>query len=131
MSDEQGDQDLRRRFAALRERETREVPGFAGLWRKAEARGGARASRRVAAAVAAVAVAGGACALLLAIVARHPSPAASPRAETIAAPSLSAWRAPTDFLLCTPALEILTTVPALGEATPPPVPSPSIERSHP
>lgn len=128
MNDEQDDQDLRRRFATLRERETRAVPGFADLWQSARAHGEARAPRRLAVAVA---VAGGVFALLLAIVAHHPSPAPSPRAETITAPSLGGWRAPTDFLLRTPALEVLTTVPALGKATPPPVPSPSIERSHP
>jgi hypothetical protein len=124
---EEEERDLRRRFAALRKEDARGAPGFAGLWREAHGRRGSRRSRPV----FWLAVAAGTCALLVttAMVARRPH--LSPSAETIITPSLSHWRPPTDFLLQTPALEILTTVPALGEATPLPVVSPSTERSRP
>lgn len=125
------DRDLRRRFMALREEDTREAPGFAALWRRAQARPEPRPPRRR---VRWLLVAGATCAVFLAAVERRPRstsrPTPAPPSVTIATPSLGEWRPPTDFLLQTPALEILTTVPALGESMPPPA-LPFTERSRP
>ena len=128
MSEEEEDQDLRRRFVALREKEAQDTPAFAGLWRHAQAQRGRRPPRPL---VSWLVVAGGTCALLLLLAGVRPHPTTAPRAPTIAAPSLSAWRPPTDFLLRTPALEVLTTVPVLGAGAFPPVLFPSIERRSP
>ncbi len=125
---EKEDPDLRRRFAALRDEDAQDTPDFARLWRQAQARRGRRPSRHIASWLL---VAAGTAALLLATVGRHPHPTGASPAGTSAMPSLSQWRPSTDFLLRTPALEVLTTVPTLGEATPSPALSPSTERSSP
>ena len=121
------DPDLRRRFAALRNEDAQDTPDFAPLWRQAQARRGRRPRRFASWLI----VAAGIAALLLATVGRHPHSTPASPAGTSAMPSLSQWRPSTDFLLRTPALEVLTTVPTLGEATPPPALSPSTERSSP
>jgi hypothetical protein len=129
MSDEQDDQDLRRRFLALRRAEMRNAPGFADPWRRAQGRQG-HSWRPAPSWMLGL---GAACALALVLVlvgVRHVSPPASP-GPTSSGPSLTEWRPPTDFLLRTPALEVLTTVPVLGAASLPPRPSPPIERSSP
>jgi hypothetical protein len=124
---EEEDRDLRRRFAALRDEDAQDTPDFARLWRQARARHERRPSRRIAAWLV---VAAGTAALLVAAVGRYRRPSPVSPDETSTMPSLSQWRPSTDFLLRTPALEVLTTVPALGEAKPPPA-LPPTERSSP
>jgi hypothetical protein len=99
------DDDLRERFAALREQDEREGPGFAQLRARALAR------RRVGARRWALAAATTATLALFAlIVGREPQPRPS-------MPSLAEWRAPTDFLLKTPGREVLTLGPSLDRGS--------------
>jgi len=124
---EDDDQDLRRRFLALREQDARDAPDFAFLWRSAQA----AAQRRPRPVLFWWTAAAAACVLVLVLVlVRHVQPSPSP-GPMLPSASLGAWRAPTDFLLRTPAVEVLTTVPVLGAASLPPTPSPPIERSSP
>ena len=86
---------LRDAFAELRRSETVHAPRFTTLW-------SARPKRRQAAALRKIVFA----TLLLVIVAisvrRHEQP------------SITAWKAPTDFLLVTPGRELLQSTPDLG-----------------
>lgn len=94
------DDDLRKLFATLRERDLGATPGFAAPRAPAPRRWRGSAVRW---AIAAAAVAS------LAIILGRPARQEAP------VPSLSAWRAPTDFLLKTPGFEMLT----LGPGWPP------------
>lgn len=105
------DPDLMEQFAALRRAEVASAPSFErviGMARRRSSDAGWR-----------VAVA--ACILVVAVgwmILRVPAP--PPGAPTIrkSAPTLADWRAPTDFLLETPAAELLHTIPDLGPHTP-------------
>jgi len=98
--------EIRRRFAQLRESDRVRAPSFAQIYGHTRARRSSRAAPRVRpllidALVAAVASA------VFAWHSQSSSPS-TPR-ETIAT-----WRAPTDILLRTPGSELLGTMPALG-----------------
>ena len=94
------DDDLRKLFATLREGDLRAAPAFDAPRAPAPRRWRGSAARW---AIAAAAVAS------LAILFWRPARQVAP------VPSLSAWRAPTDFLLKTPGFEMLT----LGPRWPP------------
>lgn len=99
------DDDLRRLFATLREGDRRDVPAFVAPQRAPAPRRWRSAALRLAVAAAVMAA--------LTFVLGRPARRAAP------VPSLSAWRAPTEFLLKTPGLEMLT----LGPRWPPPAAS--------
>lgn len=91
------DHDLRKLFATLRERDLRDVPAFVPPPHAPAPRRWRGAAVRWAIAAAAATI----LAILLGRPARQQAPV----------PSLSAWRAPTDFLLKTPGFEMLTLGP--------------------
>ena len=106
MRREANDDQLRRIFAELRQREQGPVPPFERMWATAAARIGRRPSRvrwAVAAACAAAAV-------VVAVVLLH-RPSGS---DFAAATELAAWRSPTAALLRVPGGDILRTVPSVG-----------------
>ena len=121
MADDE-DQELQRRFAALRREEQEATPPFRRVWAAAQTsrRPRTRARFAVAATVAAVVLG-----LLWLRTGTGPAP------ESGTSPSIAQWRSPTDFLLVTPGRELLSTVPAIGRpaipglglAMPPPKPS--------
>ena len=104
--------ELRRRFAELREADQERAPGFAHIYGRAQARARARArqswraTRRVRPLVI-----GAAAAVALAAIGLTYSRSVSPSAV---APEIVTWRAPTDVLLRTPGSELLGAMPALG-----------------
>jgi hypothetical protein len=100
MTHDSGDEDLQRRFAALREHDARSIPGFDALVRRAAARPLRRGRRAalVAAGITVLVVAGAVGTLLL----RRPAFA------------LATWRSPTEFLLHGPGEEILRAVPSVS-----------------
>jgi hypothetical protein len=112
------ERELRYRFAALRRQEAEAAPGLGTLLDRAAAdrlgtrRPGSRLRQPAVAAVAA------AIALLALVVMTLPSVRTrmvSPRPRWVRpVPSITAWRAPTDFLLHTPGEEILGAAPAFG-----------------
>ena len=114
------DDDLREAFAALRREDAARTPTFDALLAGAagEAR---RGPRHPLWSVGGLAVA---AAVLVAVIVgvrvRRPAPMPSPMV------SLEQWTAPTAFLLRTPGLEILETVPRIGG----PVPRPRPEHGH-
>lgn len=87
------DQRLHHAFEELRQVESAQVPRFERLWQPRPARG----HSKLAAAVLLLVV------TLTAIAVHRPEPR----------PAISAWRAPTDFLLKTPGQELLNTLPDL------------------
>ena len=100
------DDQLRRIFAELRQRDQGPVPSFEHMWAAAAARTGRRPSRvrwAVAAACAAAAVVVGV------IVLHRPS-----GSDFAAATELAAWRSPTAALLRVPGDDILRSVPSVG-----------------
>ncbi len=98
--------ELRSRFAQLREADRGRSPTFAQVYGRARARRSLRAIRRVRPLVIGAAAAVGIAAVALAY-ARSSSPSA-------ATPEIATWRAPTDVLLRTPGSELLGEMPALG-----------------
>ena len=106
MTHDPGDQDLRRWFADLRERDRRAVPAFDALVARALARPVRRSLRvpRLAAAIAVLALAGAGVLLL-----RRPAP-------TFA---IATWQSPTAFLLHGPGEEILRAVPGISASVVP------------
>jgi hypothetical protein len=98
------DDMLRHRFSVLRREEEQQAPEFATLW-KARAVARRRQARWFAATACAL------IALLAFLWIR--SAQRRPDGKTIA--SITEWKAPTDFLLETPARELLRTVPKIGQ----------------
>jgi hypothetical protein len=96
------DDDLRDRFAGLRQQETQRVPEFASMW---HTRAPLRKGRWL------VAVA---CALIV-VAAIIWLRSTQRRPEEISVAAITAWNSPTDFLLETPGREILRTVPKIGD----------------
>lgn len=131
MSGKDPDQDLRELFQAARREEASRVPAFSRLWESAHKRRVSRKGRfvtRVLLPAAAV--------LLVAVFVLLRSDR-SPVHEShgLAGPSITDWKAPTDFLMRTPARELLRALPEIGtgrspllELNPPPSPE---ERSTP
>ena len=100
--------EIRHRFAQLREADRVRAPGFAQIYGRARARRSWGATLRVRplliGAVAAVAIA--------AVWLAH-SRSFSPSTATV---TIANWRAPTDVLLRTPGSELLGTMPALNKS---------------
>ena len=106
MKPDVNDDQLRRLFTALRERELGPVPPFERMWATAAGRTGRRQPRvwwAVAAACAAAAV-------VVAVILLH-RPSGS---DFASATQLVAWRSPTAALLRAPGDDILRTVPSVG-----------------
>src|SRR5262249_30701676 len=125
-----GDEQLRRRFADLRQEDGRRAPPFAALWRRRQ-RKPERRIRWVFVAAAAVIVFAGLFWLR----------AVRPRPTDATVASITAWKAPTDFLLETPGRDLLRTVPEIGgwsgftqapqpEATPSPTGKKAVDLYH-
>ncbi len=116
MTADDDDRDLREAFAGLRREEQAQITELHRLLERARV-GRVRRSPR---ALAPVLVSVAALAALGLIVARgfHLSEPATPPG-TESAMSLSAWTAPTAFLLRTPGHALLSTLPAFPDATPP------------
>lgn len=117
------DRELRAGFAALRRQDEQAAPAFAALWngavrrsRAARGRGLRRAALAAASATAALAALAVALSPWVKSGLLSPRPSArqalSPAGRP--APSITAWRPPTDFLLRTPGEEILVQAPSFG-----------------
>ena len=114
--------ELRRRFAELRDTDRESAPTFAQTYGRARTDRTTRAqespdkhawsARRPRLRVRPLAIAAAAAVLIVAVwMARERS--LSPREGN---PEIATWRAPTDVLLDTPGSELLGTMPALGES---------------
>jgi hypothetical protein len=99
------DPDIRDRFASLRREEAARTPAFEQVLRRAHPARRGIGSWVTAGSLMAVV---GLAALL------WRSPHRSPGPEVMAA-AISQWRAPTDFLLNTPGMDMLRTIPRIGE----------------
>jgi len=101
--------EIRQRFAQLREADRERAPSFAQIYGRGRARQRLRAMPGLRPFVL-----GAAAAVVIAAVwvAKTRSFSRSTTAPTIA--TIAAWRAPTDVLLRTPGSELLGTMPALG-----------------
>ena len=98
--------EIRQRFAQLRETDRAEAPSFAQI----DARGRARRSWRAPLRVRPLMIGAMAAVVIVAVwlaSARSFSP-------STAAPTIATWRAPTDILLRTPGSELLGAMPTLG-----------------
>ena len=101
--------EIRQRFARLREEDREGAPGFAQTYARARS----LRSRRVGQRVRPVVIAAAAGVVFAAVwIAKARSFSSHSATETIAA--ITAWRAPTDVLLRTPGSELLGTMPTLG-----------------
>jgi hypothetical protein len=105
---------LRGLFHRLAEREAASAPSFARVLGRARPprRGGLFRLGLPAAAIAVFVL----LAVLLPRAPKAPAPGAA--AGPAGAPSLAEWRSPTDFLLRTPASELLESVPPIPETVP-------------
>ncbi|MFQ5599370.1 MAG: hypothetical protein ACE5G2_02310 [Candidatus Krumholzibacteriia bacterium] len=106
MMDDKNDRELRERFARLRSEELSRVPSFRSV-RSRRVRSRAVVWPRVAMAVGAVVVA--VVGLKIGFRGEAPDPGVGRRLD-LSIP----WESPTDFLLATPGVELLRTVPTLG-----------------
>ena len=103
---DENENELRRRFAQLREADKDRAPGFAQTYGRARAPKSGRAPLRVWPLVF-----GAAAAVVIAALSLAYGRSFSPAAAT---PAIATWRAPTDVLLQTPGSELLGAMPALG-----------------
>ena len=101
--------EIRQRFAQLREADRESAPDFAQTYARARSRRRTRAIHRVRPVVIAAAAAVVLAAIRLVNTRSFSSVPATPTIATIAA-----WRAPTDVLLRTPGSELLGEMPALS-----------------
>ena len=113
MTDCDDDRDLQERFAALRRADEDRLPRFALVWDRA--RGGHRDRGRLWPLMVGATVAA-ALLVLLAVALRAPVGPLGARKEERPGSSITEWTAPTDFLLRTPARDVLRTVPRIGGA---------------
>ena len=97
--------ELRRRFARLREADQERAPSFVQTYGRAHAQRRSRAALRTR-----TLVVGAAAAVLLAAVWMNRARSHSPDF----APTITTWSAPTDVLLRIPGSEVLGAMPALG-----------------
>lgn len=100
--------EIRRRFAQLREADREHAPGFAKTYERARTRSSSRAMRRVRPLVIGAAAAVVIAAIWLASARSFSHPAATA--------TIANWRAPTDVLLKTPGSELLGAMPSLSES---------------
>jgi hypothetical protein len=98
--------EIRQRFARLRDSDRERAPGFAQIYARARSRRSWRTMLRVRPLVI-----GAAAAVVIAAVWLANSRSVSPSTTT---PAIASWRAPTDILLRTPGSEVLGAMPALG-----------------
>jgi hypothetical protein len=98
--------ELRHRFAKLREADREHAPSFAQTFGRARARRSLRATLRARPLVIAAAAA-----VVIAAIGLVYTRSLTPPAAT---PEIATWRAPTDVLLETPGSELLGAMPALG-----------------
>ncbi|HMJ18393.1 MAG TPA: hypothetical protein VK478_08375 [Gemmatimonadaceae bacterium] len=98
--------EIRRRFAQLRESDRVGAPSFAQTYARARSRRASAAPR-----VSTVLI-GVAAAILIVGVWQANSRSLSPSTTT----AIATWRAPTDVLLRTPGSELLSTMPALNKS---------------
>jgi hypothetical protein len=108
MDENENENELRRRFAQLREADRDRAPGFTQTYGRARAPKSGRATLRVRPLVL-----GAAAAVAMAVVWLAETRSFSPSAAT---PTVATWRAPTDVLLQTPGSELLGEMPALGRS---------------
>lgn len=101
--------EIRQRFAHLRESDRVRAPNFAQIYGRTRARRSSRGTPRVRPllidALVAVVISG--------ILVWHDSQSSSPSKAT---ETIATWRAPTDVLLTTPGSELLGTMPALHKS---------------
>lgn len=100
------DNEIRQRFAQLREADQERSPSFAQTFGRVRARRSRRATLRLRPVVL-----GAAAVIVMAAISLAYSRS---RSHSAAASSIATWRAPTDVLLQTPASELLGEMPALG-----------------
>jgi hypothetical protein len=96
------DRDLQARFAELRRQDASQALEFARLTHRRGAERKPFPLRKLAVAVACIAI------VALMVARLRPRPPLAP------VPSLTEWKSPTDFLLQTPGRELLKTVPQFG-----------------
>jgi hypothetical protein len=101
--------EIRQRFAQLREADRERTPGFAQIYGRARARKSSGAMLRVRPLVI-----GAAAAVVIAAVWLANARSFTPSTHTPTIAAIAAWRAPSDALLRTPGSEMLGTMPALG-----------------
>jgi len=101
--------EIRQRFAQLRDADRERAPSFAQTYARARMRRSVGATLRVRPLVIGAVAAAVVAAVWLGNARSFSSHTVTP---TIAA--IAAWRAPTDILLRTPGSEVLGTMPALG-----------------
>lgn len=102
------DSDLRNRFAALRREEESQAPEFSLPSRGRAGHGHRRSAGKL------IAFAGCLLTIVAAVFLLRLAPLKPKREPGRPVPSLTQWRAPTDFLLETPGRELLRTVPTIG-----------------
>jgi hypothetical protein len=98
--------EIRRRFAQLRESDRVGAPSFAQTYARARSRRASAAPHVSSLLIAAAA------AILIVAVWQANSRSLSPSTTT----AIATWRAPTDVLLRTPGSELLSTMPALNKS---------------
>ena len=103
------DDEIRQRFAQLRDADRESAPGFAQTYARARSRRSRHAIQHVRPLVIAAAAAVVIAAVWIASARSFSSHTTAPTIETIAT-----WRAPTDVLLRTPGSELLGEMPALS-----------------
>ena len=103
--------EIRQRFAQLREDDRESAPGFAQIYRRGRARQRLGAMPRLRPFVV-----GAAAAVVIAAVWVAKTRSFSHYTATPTIATIAAWRAPTDVLLRTPGSELLGTMPTLGES---------------
>lgn len=110
------DLDLRQEFVRLRREETATVPAFAPTLEAARRKAAGRpSSARWGFALAMPLAAAAGLALWLVAGQETPSPSATPTEVALGAP-LENWATPTDYLLDGPGIELLDSLPELGDA---------------
>ena len=102
------DNEIRHRFAQLRESERVRAPSFAETYVRSRSRQGRHAAQRVRPLVI-----GAAAAVVIAAIWLGNARSFSPSSPTT---TIATWRAPTDILLRTPGSELLGTMPALNKS---------------
>jgi hypothetical protein len=100
--------ELRRRFAHLREADRERAPSFAQTYGRTHARPSWRAALRMQPLLI------GAAAVVIATAWLTHSRSSAPSAPSAATLAITTWRAPTDVFLRTPGHELLGAMPALG-----------------
>lgn len=107
MNRQQDDSDLRKLFAAIRESDGDLIPSFQRVWNASRLRQPKPAGVRILRLAVFV---------FLVLLGVHLVNRPETKPVKQLAGSLSKWKAPTDFLLKTPGMEVLQSVPTFGAA---------------